>query len=75
MAMIEISDVPTDLQRKLEARAARAGLSLSAYLLGEISEVAERPTDEELRERLRRLPPIQPSVDPVDIIREHRDRG
>ena len=51
-AMIQIRNVPEDLHRRLKARAAMAGMSLSDYLLKEISAVAERPTMEEMRERL-----------------------
>jgi hypothetical protein len=36
--------------------------------------VAERPTLEELRARLERLSPVTPSIDPVQAIREERDR-
>jgi plasmid stability protein len=50
--MIQLRHVPDDLHRKLKARAAEAGMSLSDYLLREIRDVAERPTIEELRARL-----------------------
>jgi antitoxin FitA len=40
---IQIRDVPDDIHRTLRARAAAAGLSLSAYLLAELTRVAERP--------------------------------
>ena len=50
--MIQIRNVPEGLHRRLKARAAMAGMSLSDYLLDEIRRVAERPTVEELRARL-----------------------
>ena len=40
---IQIRDVPDDVRRTLRARAAAAGKSLSAYLLDELTRVAERP--------------------------------
>jgi plasmid stability protein len=40
---VQIRDVPDDVHRTLRARAAAAGLSLSAYLLAELTRVAERP--------------------------------
>ena len=40
---VQIRDVPDDIHRALRARAAAAGLSLSAYLLAELTRVAERP--------------------------------
>jgi antitoxin FitA len=40
---IQIRDVPDDIHRTLRARAATTGQSLSAYLLAELTRVAERP--------------------------------
>jgi plasmid stability protein len=40
---VQIRDVPDDIHRTLRARAAAAGQSLSAYLLDELTRVAERP--------------------------------
>ena len=73
-AMIQIRNVPDEIHRELKARAALAGMSLSDYLLREIREVAASPSLDEMLARLRRLPPIDPSIDPADIIREERDR-
>ena len=72
--MIQIRNVPDALHRRLKARAALAGLSLSDYLLQQIREVAERPTIEEMLERLERRPAVTPSVDPVRAVRTERDR-
>jgi plasmid stability protein len=72
--MIQIRNVPDALHRRLKSRAALAGMSLSDYLLREIREIAERPSIEELRERLERRSRITPSVAPADIIRAERDR-
>jgi plasmid stability protein len=72
--MIQIRNVPDALHRRLKARAALAGMSLSDYLLSEIREVAERPTLEELRARLDRRSPVMPSISPVDAVRSGRDR-
>lgn len=71
--MIQIRHVPDPLHRKLKARAAQEGKSLSDYLLREIRRIAERPTLEELKERLARLSPVNPRVPPAQIIREERD--
>lgn len=72
-AMIQIRNVPDALHRKLKARAALAGMSLSDYLLQQIRHVAEQPTIEEMKARLERLPPVSVSVDPVRAIRAERD--
>jgi len=72
--MIQIRNVPGALHRRLKSRAALAGMSLSDYLLGEIREVAERPTVEELRARLERRSRVTPSVAPAQAVRAERDR-
>jgi len=41
--MIQLRHVSDDLHRKLKARTALEGLSLSEYLLQEVRRVAERP--------------------------------
>jgi plasmid stability protein len=72
--MIQIRNVPDALHRRLKARAALAGMSLSDYLLNEIREVADRPTMEEMRSRLERLPKVTPPVAPADAVRAERER-
>jgi len=71
--MIQIRNVPDTLHRRLKARAALAGMSLSDYLLQQIREVAERPTIEEMRARLARRSPVALSVDTADAVRAERD--
>ena len=41
--MIQIRNVPDGLHRALKVRAAKAGMTLSDYLLSEIERVVERP--------------------------------
>jgi len=72
--MIQLRNVPEKLHRKLKARAALEGRSLSDYLLTHIRDLAEKPTPSEMLERLRRRDPISVSVPPADIIRKERDR-
>jgi plasmid stability protein len=73
VAMIQIRNVPEALRRRLKARAAMAGMSLSDYLLAEIRRVAERPTLDELRERLARRAAATPTVSPAQAVRAERD--
>jgi antitoxin FitA len=61
--IIQLRNVPDALHRTLKARAARAGMSLSDYLLAEIREIAERPTLAELRERLHQRKPVAAQID------------
>lgn len=60
---------------KLKSRAALAGMSLADYLLDEIRQVAERPTLDELRARLRSRANTTPSVMPAEAVRAERDRA
>lgn len=71
--MIQLRNVPDALHRKLKARAAMAGMSLSDYLISEIREVAERPTLAEMRERLHQREPVTAQLDTVRILHEERD--
>ena len=73
--MIQIRNVPEALHRRLKARAALAGMSLSDYLLDEIRRVAERPTLDELRARLRSRTEVTPSVMPAEAVRAERNRA
>ena len=72
-AMIQIRNVPNGLHRRLKARAALAGMSLSDYLLKEIRRVAERPTLEELHERLQARSSLTPTLSPTEAVRAERD--
>jgi antitoxin FitA len=71
--MIQIRNVPDSLHRRLKSRAALAGMSLSDYLLQQVRDVAERPTIDELRERLARRSAVTLSVDTADAVRAERD--
>lgn len=71
--MIQIRNVPENLHRRLKARAAMAGMSLSDYLLEEIRQSAERPTVAELRARLARRGRTAPRTPPADAVRAERD--
>ena len=72
-ATIQIRNVPDELHRKLKARAALAGMSLSDYLLADIREVAARPTVDELRHRIMRRGSVAPSVPPAEAVRRERE--
>lgn len=71
--MIQIRNVPNDIHRRLKARAASAGMSLSDYLLAEFRRVAERPTPEDLRERLQSRSTVTSSLPPAKPVRAERD--
>jgi antitoxin FitA len=70
---IQVRNVPDSLHRKLKARAAVEGLSLSDLVLKEMEHIAEVPTMKELAERIARLPPVKYKRSPAEILREERD--
>jgi len=70
--MVQIRHVPDDIHRRLKARAALAGMSLSDYLLAEVRRSLERPTRAEILERLARRTPVDPRPRPVDAVRAER---
>jgi plasmid stability protein len=71
--MIQIRNVPDALHRRLKARAAVAGMSLSDYLLQEIRQVAVLPTPEEWLERLRHRSPVKTRLSPARAVRAERN--
>jgi antitoxin FitA len=73
--MVQIRNVPEALHRQLKSRTALAGLSLSDYLLTKFRQVAERPTMDELRSRLRSRMETALSVPPAEAVRAERDRA
>ena len=73
MAMIQVRHVPATLHRRLKARAALAGMSLSDYLLSELRAIAERPTLAEIQERLRQHEPVDLPMSAAELVRAERD--
>ncbi|MFZ5617031.1 MAG: FitA-like ribbon-helix-helix domain-containing protein [Pseudomonadota bacterium] len=71
--MIQIRNVPDALHRKLKARAALAGMSLSDYLLREVREVAERPTLAEMMARIKSRSEVRLPMSAEDAVRAERD--
>jgi antitoxin FitA len=71
--MVQIRNMPNELHRRLKARAALAGMTLSDYLLQEIRRVAERPSIDELRARLQSRSTVKLSVSSADAVRAERD--
>jgi hypothetical protein len=71
--MIQLRHVPDTLHRQLKARAALSGLPLSDYLIREVRKIAECPSPEEMRERLRQREPYRGKISPTDVVRSERD--
>jgi plasmid stability protein len=71
--MVQIRNMPDTMHRILKAKAALAGMSLSDFLLAEMRLVAERPSIEELRARVRNRTKFEGLTPAADIIRQERD--
>ena len=71
--MVQIRNVPDKLHRKLKARAALAGMSISEYLLREMERSLERPTREELLKRLRSRQRVEPTESVVEAVVAERE--
>jgi hypothetical protein len=53
MTTLYIRDVSDEVAKALKERAAQAGMSLSAYVSGELAKIAARPTNAEIVARLK----------------------
>ena len=73
MPHIQIRNVPPDLHRTLKIRAAKAGLTLSDYLLREVEQAAKTPTIAELTDRIRNRNLVEFDTPTADLIREDRE--
>ena len=71
---IRIRNVPESLHRRLKARAAREGISMSRFVLREVERALERPSRREWIEALRSQPEVELDKSPADILREERNR-
>jgi plasmid stability protein len=73
ITMVQIRNVPVDFHRRLKARAAMEGMSMSDYILREMKKSLDVPTRQEVLDRIRaRALPVD-SVNAAKIIREERD--
>ena len=57
--MVQIRNVPSEFHRRLKARAAIEGMSMSDYILREVGKALDRPTRQEVLSRLRGPAPRQ----------------
>lgn len=70
---LQIRNVPPDVHRTLKVRAAQAGMTLSDYLLRELTAVARRPTLAEIVARIRSRPAARAALDSARAVRAERE--
>lgn len=73
MKTLQIRNVPDEVHRRLKARAATEGRSLSDMALGELLRALERPTIAELTARIRQREPVATGESMADLVRAERD--
>ena len=73
MATLQIRNLPDELHRRLKARAALEGQSLSEYALSELRQAMQRPTRRELVERVAAFERITVAESAADAVRAERD--
>jgi plasmid stability protein len=71
--MVQIRNVPTEFHRRLKARAAMEGMSMSDYILREMGKALDRPTRSEVLERLRARGTRKMKQSAAEVIRLERD--
>ncbi len=71
--MVQIRSVPRDLHRRLKARAALEGVTMSNYLVREIRKSLDRPTRQEVLDRLEARPVRRLKTSSTALIRAERD--
>lgn len=72
--MVQIRNVPMELHRRLKARAALEGLSMSDFVLREVTRALERPSRAEVIARLRSRPRLKLGDEVITALREERAR-
>jgi hypothetical protein len=70
---VQIRNVPDKVHAVYRSRAAKAGKSLSEYLLLELRRLAEMPTSEEFLELVQRQKTVRLKTSPASILRAERD--
>jgi antitoxin FitA len=71
--MIQIRHVPDALHKRLKARAAMAGMTLSDFLRQEMARLADEVTYAELRARLEGMPRHVVRESPAEAVRKERN--
>lgn len=72
MSNVQIRNVPEDLHRRLRARAALEGSTVSDLLLRELERFMERPSKQEVLARIARRTAVSPSESSAEAVRAGR---
>ena len=70
--VIQIRNVPEPTHRRLKARAAMEGVSMSQYVLAAVERALERPSRQELLAAIRRQSEVTLDPSPADLLGAER---
>ena len=70
---IRIRNVPEAMHRRLKARAAAEGVSMSQYVMAAVERALERPSRRELLAAIQQQPEVTLDPSPADVLRAERD--
>lgn len=73
MSIIQVRDISEETHRRLKARAAEEGRTLSELIRDELDRVAERPTWAEVAERIASREPVRLSTASAAAVRAARE--
>jgi len=71
--MVQVRNLPSAFHRRLKARAAIEGMSMSDFIIREVGKALDRPTRQEVLERLTAGPARKLQHSPADVIRIGRE--
>ena len=71
--MLQIRNVPSSTHRRLKARAALEGVSMSHFVLREIERALQRPSRNEVLDAIRAQSEMTLDPPPAEIIRQERE--
>ena len=72
-SMIRVRHVPDDIHKTLKIRAIENSMSLSDYLLRELTQLAKRPTLEDILARIEQQPHVDIKESSAEVIRAARN--
>jgi len=71
--ILQVRDVPPEVHRRLKARAAEQGRTLTELVREQLVDAAARPTLAETLERLRAAQTVEPDETSAEAVRAGRD--
>ena len=68
-----ILDLPPQLDERVRSRAEHEGITVADYMMREVEKATSVPSEEELWERLKQLPPVPAGQSGAELVRAARE--